>query len=304
MSQLPLVLGAALGFVVLPALAWLFRRVTVSVADGEAVLVTSFGALRHTFDRPGLHVHVAGILPWVRHEHVSLKRDFRAVQDIHVNDAKGTALGVELWIELSIVDPARATFHVEDWDRTLRNLVTHAATSILSNRDFADILCDRSELSERLRADVAPECERWGVSIHQVLMRKVSVRDDLSAQMLAAVAARLERAKADIEEAGHLKVAELESETDKRVAVLVAEAKSQYALAVGKALDELRKRPRVAAAYHELHALSLRRPHRTVTFQGFGAALSPQDAAMMVPGEVSSVKPLPDRRDQLLAPTR
>ncbi|WP_331111952.1 hypothetical protein [Archangium sp.] len=49
-------------------------------------------------------------------------------------------------------------FGVEDWDKSLRALVTHAALSILGDREFEHILRDRSEL---VRQDIKAETERW-----------------------------------------------------------------------------------------------------------------------------------------------
>lgn len=132
--------------------------------------------------------------------------------------------------------------------------------------------------------------------------RNVSLLPDVSRQVFQTVAARLERAKAHVEELGRLTCAELEAATQVRVAELVAEAKGQYPAAVGRALARIGQRPPVLAAYNELHALSLVRPHRTVTFRGFSAdELRAVDAAMMVPHEPGAasggVPSLPARPD-------
>ena len=82
----------------------------------------------------------------------------------------------------------------------------------------------------------------------------------------------LERAKADVEEDGRLRVALLEAQTSARVAELVAKAKGQYPAAVGRALNELKQNPEVYAAYNELYELSVLKPHRTTAFVGFGSS--------------------------------
>lgn len=304
--QMQLFLGLALGLGLVPIAVAIFRAVTVEVDDEEAVLVTRFGRLHATLTRPGLHALPTKAMPWVRTHRVSLRRDFREFKDVHVNDARGTTVMIDLWLEFRIVDPVRALFHVADWNSALHNLIAHAATSILCNREFKQILCDRTELGELLRHDIHDETARWGISVEQVYIRSVNLLPEVSRQIFETVAARLERARADIEEAGRLAVATLEADTSVRVAGLVAEAKAQYPLAVGRALERARAVPAVLDAYNTLYALSLLRPHRTVVFRGFdGEAVRAVDAAMLAPldeaarahapahGHAPAVAPLP-----------
>lgn len=279
-----LVVGLAIGLFAIPVCAYLMRVVTMEVEDEEAVLVTSFGKLVRTFKEPGLHVYLPKVFPWTRHTRVSLRRDFRHFKNVHVNDARGTTVIVDLWLEFRVEDPARAMFSVADWNRSLTNLVAHAATSILGSREFRQILNDRTELGTLLQNDISHETERWGLEIENVFIRNVSLLPEVSRQMFETIAARLERAKAHVDELGRLQVAQLEADTSMRVAGLVAEAKGQYPAAVGRAFSEVKKKPAIFEAYNALYDLSLMRPHRTVTFRGFGAdELRAVDAAMAVP---------------------
>jgi len=265
-------------------IAVIVRGTTVAVEDEEAVLITSFGKLVSTLTTPGLHALPTKLMPWVTHTRVSLRRDFRHFKNVHVNDARGTTVIVDLWLEFCVSDPARAIFSVADWDSALQNLVSHAATSLLGRRDFNEILCDRTELGELLKKDIGVETNAWGITIEFVFIRNVSLLPEVSRQMFETIAARLERTKAHVEEEGRLAVAQLEADTAMRVADLVAEAKGQYPAAVGRALGELRRRPAILKAYNDLYELSLLRPHRTVAFRGFREGeLRAVDASMMVP---------------------
>jgi regulator of protease activity HflC (stomatin/prohibitin superfamily) len=275
-----LVGGFFAGMLMLPVLALLVRAFRVEVEDGQAVLLTRFGRLYATLTRPGWHWVPERVFPWLATHTVSLRRDFRAIPDIHVNDASGTTVLVDVWVEFRITDPARALFAVEDWDASLGNVVTHAVIAILSNRDFKQILCDRTELDSIMQKEIATDTERWGIRIEQVFIRNVSLLPEVSQQVLHSVAARLERAMADIEEDGRQRVALLHAQTSAHEAQLVAQAKGQYARAVGRALERLGKRPAVQRAYTELYDLSLLHPQRTVSFRGFGD-LRAADAAML-----------------------
>lgn len=277
-----LVGGFFAGVLLLPLSGLLLRAIHLEVHDGEALLVTRFGKLHQTILEPGWHWLFQRVWPWFGTTKVSLRRDFRSILDVHVNDARGTTLLVDVWVEFRIVDPAKAIYSVEDWDASLRNVVTHAVIAILSNRDFKQVLRDRTELNDLLQKEIAADTERWGLKIEQVFIKDVSLLPEVAQQVFHSVAARMERAKASLEEEGRQRVALLHAETSAQVSTLVAEARSQNALAVGRALEALRAQPEVHAAYTELYELSLVHPHRTVSFRGFDD-LRATDAAMMAP---------------------
>ncbi|MBX3230994.1 MAG: SPFH/Band 7/PHB domain protein [Labilithrix sp.] len=283
-EMIVLAVGAVLGALTIPLAILLMRAVTFEVHDEQAVLVTIFGKLLDIYTKPGLHMHLASAMPWTKHTRVSLRRDFRHFKNVHLNDVNGTTVIVDLWLEFRIKDPRRAIFTVADWNRSLHNLVAHAATSILGSRSFRQILNDRTELGSLLQEDISHETERWGLEIENVFIRNVSVLPVVSRQMFETIAARLTRAKAHVDEVGRLRVAELEAETAMQVAALVAEAKGQYPAAVGRAFKHVKKKPSVFRAYTELYDLSLLRPERTVAFRGFNGELRAADAAMIVPG--------------------
>ena len=183
-----LVFGVLAGLALIPLLISIGRLMTVEVDDEDAVLVTSFGRLVRTLREPGMQWMPARMLPWVSLRTVSLRRDFRLFDDVHVNDARGTTLMVDLWLEFRIEDPAKAIFGVADWDRALQNLVSHAATSILGNREFSQILSDRTELGERLQQDISDETARWGLKIERVFIRNVKLLPEVSRQIFGTIA--------------------------------------------------------------------------------------------------------------------
>jgi len=283
-TALDLGLGIAVALGVIVVAVALFKAMTVSVEDEHAVLITRFGKLVARLDRPGLHFVLDKVMPWVSVHHVSLARDFREFKNVHVNDARGTTVVVDVWVELRVVDPVKALFAVESWDTAVRNLLMHATTAALSHRDFSHILRDNNELTDTLKRELSIETERWGVRFEQVFLRDVSLLPEVSRQLFGAVAARLERARAVIEELGRLDVARLEADTAQKVAALVGEAKSQYPLAVGRAFNSMKAKPRVLEAYNTLFGLAQLRPHRTVAFRGFAnGEMRSADAAMLAP---------------------
>jgi regulator of protease activity HflC (stomatin/prohibitin superfamily) len=274
--------GVAAGVVGFTVLGLLMRAVLVSVEDEHVALVTSFGKLVARYDKPGAQLVLSKSMPWVKVHHISLARDYRIIHDLHINDARGTTVAVDLWMEVRVIDPEKSLFAVEDSEQATQNLVVHAAMSILGSRDFQQILDDQSALGKQLQKEVSAETERWGVRVEQVYVRNVSLLPEVSRQVFGTVASRLERARAVLVEKGRLDAAQLEADTAKQVATLVAQAKGQYPLAVGRALERLKKSPRVFTAYNQLYELAQLRGPRTVAFRGFdGKDVRALDAAML-----------------------
>ncbi len=288
--------GAAAGMVAIALLGQLVRRLTVWVEDQHVALVTVFGRFTRQLTTSGLHLLPARLFPWVKVITVSKARDFRSYKAIHVNDREGATMSIDLWVELHVVDAVKSQFAVADWNNALESVVSHAAISILGQSSFQQVLQDRQDLGERLRADIAKEAERWGLSIDSAFIQQIELLPQVAMQLAHAIAARLERATAEIDANGRLEVAQLEADTAKEVALLVAQARAQYPLAIGKALAELKTSPVVVAAYLELFELSQLKPPRTIAFRGFekeGALRAAEAAMVPLPGAAET--PVIDR---------
>ncbi len=280
--------GILLGLAVVPFLMLLVRLFRVEVEDGEVLLVTRFGKLSSKLDRPGWHWLFDRAMPWTKTYLVSVRSDFCDFPNIVINDARGTTVVVDVWLEFRVVDPIKATFEIADWSHSLKNLVSHAVITILGNRDFKEILADRTELGEMLKRDIGAETARWGIKIELAFIKNISLLPEVSQQLFHAVASRLERAKADIEEQGRQQVSLLQAATSAEIATLVAQAKGQYPAAVGRAYADLKRRPKVFEAYRELYELSQLRPGQTVAFKDFADGdMRPIEAAML-PSPTSS----------------
>jgi regulator of protease activity HflC (stomatin/prohibitin superfamily) len=276
--------GFLVGVLALPIAALFFELGRVDVNEGEVVLVLRFGRLVAMLDRPGYHFLPDKVMPWTEIRRVSTRREFRNISGVHVNDARGTTVVVDVFLEFRIVFPEKATFAVADWERALTSVVSHAVTSTLGNRNFEAILSDRSSLADAVRAEIADETSRWGLKFERLMIRNVALLPEVSHKMMRSVAAGIERWKADIEEDGRQRVSMLEARTTAEIANHIAGARAQYPAAIGRAFARLKDKPRILGAYNELYELSLLHPQRTIAFVGFkDGEIRPVDAAMLVP---------------------
>ncbi len=276
--------GFVIGALVLPIFALVFGVHGVMVEEGETVLVIRFGKLVETLTKPGFRFLIDRPMPWLTLQRISVRREFRNILGVVINDSRGTTVTVDLFLEFRVDDPVKASFAVVDWERALTSLVSHSVTSALGNLQFEAILSDRSSLATSVREEIADETNRWGIRVERVMIRSVTLLPEVSHQMMRSVAARIERWKADIEEDGRQRVALLDAKTSQEIAKLVAQARTRYPAALGRAFARMKESPEVCKAYNELYELSLLHPQRTVAFVGFGESeIRPVDAAMLVP---------------------
>ncbi|WP_186645288.1 SPFH domain-containing protein [Fluviispira vulneris] len=266
---LQIILGIVLGTIAIP-LIFLFCKAFIIQVDNETnILMCRFGKLIKIYTKPGLHFCLEKILPTCQTISVSLKKDFRTFEEIHINDLSGTTIIIDLWVEFNITSPVKAAFQVENLEKSLQSTLTSAATSILGTLEFKQILSNRNALNQKIKDEIKNETLRWGITVDKIFISKLSLLPEVSQQLFDTVAARLEKAKADIEEVGRLDAQLLEAETASKVAALVAEAKGQYSLSIGKAYQKLAQNPELFEAYTRLYEYSLIKPHRTIAFQGF-----------------------------------
>ena len=254
----------------------------LEVHEEHEYLIVRFGKVVKVFKEPGIFFFPERVLPWTNAINVSLIRDVRVYENVQVNDAKGTSLTIDLTVELKIKDPVKALFHVENWEDSLKGFIVHSSSSLLSSKTFEEIHHDRINMGLLLKQEIAEEAASWGIEVDMIFLRKIELLPEISHQMFHAISAKLEKAKAQVDERGRLRVSLLEAQTSQRVASLIADAKGQYPAAIGRAYEHLGSDPEVLNAYKELYRLSQIRPHRTTAFFGFKEGeVNPVDAFMI-----------------------
>jgi regulator of protease activity HflC (stomatin/prohibitin superfamily) len=242
---------------------------------------------------PGLHWVWDKAAPWTQLVRVSKRLDYELLDDLEIHDAAGTSVRVDVFVEYHIVDPVKASFNVEDLPQSLANVVSHGVIAALGGRQLSDIIRDAGHLSREVQKETKDEADTWGVVIDKILLRNVRPSSMAMEQILTEIAARLEKAKARIEEEGRQEVALIEARTTEVVAERSANAKGRYLQEIGKVYEDLRQHPEVYAAYRQLHELVLLRPAHTVAFRGFNAdSIRPTEAVFFEPQTPPSAPPV------------
>lgn len=280
-NSLNYLLGIIAGAMLIPIFIVIFKCFFIQIENETNILICRFGKLIRVIAKPGLQFLPDRMMPWMKLISVSLKKDFRCIEEIHVNDLRGTTLIIDLWYEFKIISPLKAAFHIENVEKFMNSIVISTTTSILGTFEFKYILENREFVNNILQKEIKSQLEKWGLDLEGIFLSRLSLLSEISQQLFDTVSAQLEKTKADIEENGRLAVQLLEAQTTAKIAELITEAKGQYSLSVSEAYQDIRKNSAVFNAYKKLYKLSLQKPHRIVSFQGFDIKdLTSLDAAM------------------------
>ena len=264
-----ILIGAAAVPAIVFIAVFLFKKLAVMTPEGHETLKLNFGKLEHRYTDAGLVGSTNRVVPWNQYITCSKQWDERVYKGIETNDNQGTIVQVDLRVTFRIADADKALFAVDDWESALESTTLHEAAAKLAGKDRLLFLRSAPELADILTTSVKAAMTAYGIEVFDVRINNVEFRPEVTRQMFEAVAAKLEVAKAEYEERGRTDAALLLARTEQRVAELEARAKTQNLTAVGRAYEELRKRPEVFNAYTQLYRLSQLDPSRVVSFDGF-----------------------------------
>src|SRR5947209_7507530 len=166
-----------------------------------------------------------------------------------VNSEEGAPMGVGVWFEMYVNDPAAFLFRNSDPMGSLKANVATAVVKQLSNLKLDVLLEDRDALSRKVREEVSPTSSQWGFALGSTYIRKVAFRDKgMIAEIQRKVVNRLRQVTAAMKQAGDNTVAIIHSEADKQASQRLGQAQAVRPEVVGRALGELQREPDVAQA--------------------------------------------------------
>jgi regulator of protease activity HflC (stomatin/prohibitin superfamily) len=217
------------------------------VQECEAHVFLLFGRVIGVIDEPGLHLLALKIGP-----HALLIRFFGAVRRVDlrldqeylrsepVNSEEGTPMGIGVWYEMRVGNPADYLFRNTDPRGSLRANVRNATVRCLSNMPLQNLLEDRHKMSRRVREEVSPKSQAWGYHLGSVYVRKVHFRDDkMIHQIEQKVVNRLRQVTSAIRQQGANQVAVIKSGAERAAAAEFAHAAAVRPYLVGKAIQEI-----------------------------------------------------------------
>ena len=232
----------------------------VTVDERRAKVFTLFGKVIGTVDEPGLHFLwlelglKAALVPlFGKVQTVDLRLDQVYLRSQPVNSEEGAPMGIGIWYEMYVKDPASFLFKNSDPRGSLAANVSNAAVRTLSNMKLGDMLETRHVMSQAVRNEVTPRSVEWGYQLGSVYIRKVHFRDHaMIRQIEEKVVNRLRQVTSAIRQDGANQVNIIKSSADRTAATEFARASAQRPLIVGKALHEISDDPEVMEAMFDV----------------------------------------------------
>ena len=249
-------------FVAAPLFFFFVRRfgLYAVVPERTSLVFVLFGKVVGVINEPGLHLlwfelgPKALLLPWFGRTHtLDLRLDQEYLRSQAVNSEEGAPMGIGIWYEYFISDPAAFLFKNADPRGSLRANVSNAAVRSLSNMELAEMLENRHPMSRTVRGEVSPMSHEWGYKLGSVYVRKVHFRDrEMIGQIEEKVVNRLRQVTSAIKQAGANQVSVITSTAERKAAVEFARADAMRPKILGAALERISQVPEVERALFEI----------------------------------------------------
>ena len=204
-----------------------FKGVRI-VPQGYKWIVQRLGKYHQTLE-PGLNL----IIPYV--DDVAYKLTTKDIvldipsQEVITRDNVVIIANAVAYI--SIVQPEKAVYGIEDYEHGIRNLVQTSLRSIIGEMDLDSALSSRDEIKTKLKHAISEDIADWGITLKTVEIQDINPSQTMQASMEEQAAAeRLRRAtvtRAD----GQKQAAILEA--DGRLEASRRDAEAQVVLAKG-----------------------------------------------------------------------
>ncbi|MGM9998287.1 MAG: SPFH domain-containing protein [Candidatus Bruticola sp.] len=252
----------AIFFALLPYIAK-FIVPYVIVNERECHILVLWGNIKARFDEPGFHILMTesrmslfecyAFALFGQDMVVDTRLDQCYLRSLPVNSEEGAPMGIGVWYEMRVSDPAKYSFENADPEGSLRANVSNATVRCLSNLTLSEMMEDRHMMSRSVRKEVSPLSNDWGYRLGSVYIRNVHFRDRrMISQIEEKVVNRLRQVTAAIKQDGDNRVSVIRSEADRKSAVEFAKAAAIRPQIVGQVLGEISQDNEVASALFDI----------------------------------------------------
>ena len=214
-----ILIAAGLGLLLLLLLASLRR-----VPEGFAYTVERFGRYVRTL-KPGL----SWVLPLA--ERIGARQDLRerwtnvALSDLLTRERISVEADVTCFFQ--VVDPARASYEVEQLDDGLAALIAVTLRNQVATHDLDALLAARSRLGSELLAACESTATSWGVHLTRVELDTLKLPDALLAAVAAERSTELERRTVVLAAEGERRALRLKAEAQRDAQIMAAETNAR-----------------------------------------------------------------------------
>lgn len=227
------------------------RTVLVYVLFGKVLGNISESGLNFPVKHFGIKVFLVPFFGKVHTVSTSIRQYY--LRNQLVNSEEGAPMGVGIWYECFVSDPAAYLFKNSNPEGSLSANVSTAIIKQLSNLRLDVLLEDRDALSRKVREEVSPTSQQWGFTLGSTYIRKVAFRDrGMIKEIERKVVNRLRQVTASMRQDGENRVAIIQSNAEKEASFRLGQAQAVRPKIIGHALAQIRENPEVAEVLFDL----------------------------------------------------
>jgi len=180
--------AAILAFVVMMLAAFTLLTSLVVVHPNQARVVVFFGRYAGTIHESGFWMTI----PFSSRKKISLRvRNFNS-QRLKVNDAEGNPIEIGAVVVFRVVDTARASFDVDNYEEfveiqsetAIRHIATQYAYDTFSEEPGVSLRSNTDEIAEQLMRELQARLEVAGVQILETRLSHLAYAPEIASAML------------------------------------------------------------------------------------------------------------------------
>ncbi len=197
-----LVGGIVAGVVVLAIVVTIaFRSFLTVVTEYQRAVFFRFGRIRAQAKGPGLIFRIPAVDRVVK---VNLRVEVVDIPPQSAITADNVTLQVDAVVYFRVEDPVRAIVGVDNFRLASQRIAMTSLRSIIGRHELDNLLAHREDINNELKAQIALSTQGFGVEVHEVQIRDISLPAELVRAMSRQAEAERERRAKVIAATGEL----------------------------------------------------------------------------------------------------
>jgi regulator of protease activity HflC (stomatin/prohibitin superfamily) len=197
-----LVGGIVAGVIVLAIVVSIaLRSLMTVVTEYQRAVFFRFGRIRTEAKGPGLIFRIPAVDRIVK---VNLRVEVVDIPPQSAITADNVTLQVDAVVYFRVADPVRAVVGVDNFRLASQRIAMTSLRSIIGRHELDNLLAHREDINNELKAQIALSTQGFGVEVHEVQIRDISLPSELVRAMSRQAEAERERRAKVIAATGEL----------------------------------------------------------------------------------------------------
>jgi regulator of protease activity HflC (stomatin/prohibitin superfamily) len=211
--------GGIIGAVVVLAVVAtiVLRSLLTVVTEYQRAVFFRFGRIKDAAKGPGLIFRIPGVDRVVK---VNLRVEVVDIPPQSAITADNVTLQVDAVVYFRVLDPVKAIVGVDNFRLASQRIAMTSLRSIIGRHELDNLLAHRDDINNELKAQIALSTQGFGVEVHEVQIRDITLPAELMRAMARQAEAERERRAKVIAATGEL---EASRELSEAAAMLASE---------------------------------------------------------------------------------